>query len=348
MTISSSIILPPLAALYGTVTRTRLALYRRGFLRSSKLDAPVISVGNITAGGTGKTPLVEYVARIVAASGRRPCILTRGYGRNDPGQQVLVSDGTKILATELEAGDEPLLLAQRLKGLAAVISNANRLAAGQWALANLKSEVFILDDGFQHLRLARDLNIVTVDASDPWGNGHLLPKGLLREPIQGLRRADCVVLTRTDQSKEVDNLYRKIQAVNPNVSVFSSRMRTRGFVRLGADEIATEAPQSVAAFSAIGNHESFIRQLQSEGADPVTVTRFRDHYRYTQSDLDELVRKAKSAGAEALVTTAKDAVKLTNLSLSMPCYVLDIEIAIDEAEEFVSLVHASIMSRGPD
>lgn len=342
MTISSSIILPPFAALYGTVTRTRLALYRRGFLKSSKLDAPVISVGNITAGGTGKTPLVEYVARMVAASGRRVCILTRGYGRNDPGRQVLVSDGTKILATELEAGDEPLLLGQRLKGLAAVISNANRFAAGQWALANLKSEVFILDDGFQHLRLARDLNIVTVDASDPWGNGHLLPKGLLREPTQGLGRADCVVLTRTDQANDVDDLKREIQAINPNVSVLTSRMRTRGFVRLGASETAKEAPQAVAAFSAIGNHNSFIRQLNLEGVNPLTVARFRDHYRYTQSDVNEIVSKAKSAGAEALVTTAKDAVKLTNLSLSMPCYVLDIEIAIEDGDKLGQLIHQAL------
>lgn len=339
MTISSSIILPPFAALYGTVTRTRLALYRRGFLRSSKLDGPVISVGNMTAGGTGKTPLVEYVARIVAAGGRRVCILTRGYGRNDPGRQVLVSDGTKILATELEAGDEPLLLAQRLKGLAAVISNANRLAAGQWALANLKSEVFILDDGFQHLRLARDLNIVTVDASDPWGNGHLLPKGLLREPKQGLRRADCIVLTRCDQVNDVNFLQREIQDINPNATLLTSRMRTRSFVRLGAGEAVKEAPQAVAAFSAIGNHDSFIRQLNFEGVNPVTVTRFRDHYRYTQSDLDEIVSKAKSAGAEALVTTAKDAVKLTNLSLSMPCYVLDIEIEVENEDQLGQLIH---------
>jgi tetraacyldisaccharide 4'-kinase len=339
---SSSIILPPFAALYGTVTRTRLALYRRGVFKPRKLNAPVISVGNITAGGTGKTPLVEYVAQMVGAGGTKVCILTRGYGRKDPDRQVLVSDGAGILATEEQAGDEPLLLAERLKGLVAVISNASRLAAGQWALANLKSEVFILDDGFQHLQLARDLNILTVDASDPWGGGKLLPRGLLREPLQGLSRADCIVLTRSDQADNLNELQGKIKSINPSAPLFASRMRTRGFVRLGTDDIAEEPPQALAAFSAIGNHDSFVRQLKVEGVDPIAVMRFRDHHRYTQSDLDEIVSKAKSAGAQALATTAKDAVKLANLSLAMPCYVLDIEIEIDDEERFRELVNAAL------
>src|SRR6202040_1050727 len=152
MSSASSIILAPLSVLYGAVTRTRLALYRRGLLKPSKLDAPVISVGNITTGGTGKTPLVEWVGRALDREGRQVCILTRGYGRENPNTRIVVSNGKEILASEREAGAEPRLLAQSLLGLAAVISDADRFAAGQWAIKKFGSDVFILDDGFQHLR----------------------------------------------------------------------------------------------------------------------------------------------------------------------------------------------------
>src|SRR5678810_562776 len=150
---------PPLSLLYGAVTRTRLSLYRRGTFQTTKLDRPVISIGNITTGGTGKTPLVEWVARTVASHGKKVCILTRGYGRKDPHLQVIVSDGYGVLASPAEAGDEPYLLATKLTGQAAVISSADRIAAGEEAIKDFGTECFVLDDGFQHLRLARDLNI---------------------------------------------------------------------------------------------------------------------------------------------------------------------------------------------
>lgn len=201
-----SFVLPPLSLLYGAVTRTRLSLYRRGTFHTTKLDRPVISIGNITTGGTGKTPLVEWVARTVAAQGKKVCILTRGYGRKDPHLQVIVSDGYGVLASPTEAGDEPYLLASRLVGSAAVISSADRIAAGHEAINDFGTDCFVLDDGFQHLRLARDLNIVTIDATNPWGGGKLLPYGRLRETPESLSRADCVVITRCDQVRELDKL----------------------------------------------------------------------------------------------------------------------------------------------
>src|SRR5262244_514739 len=158
-----SLLLPPLSALYGAVTRTHLSLYQRGTFRTVKLDRPVISVGNITAGGTGKTPLVEWVAKTLASSGKKVCILTRGYRRKNPRTQVVASDGQTILATPTEAGDEPFLLANNLLGSAAVICNADRVSAGRYAIEMFGTECFVLDDGFQHFRLARDLNIVTID-----------------------------------------------------------------------------------------------------------------------------------------------------------------------------------------
>ncbi|HEY0430584.1 MAG TPA: tetraacyldisaccharide 4'-kinase, partial [Pyrinomonadaceae bacterium] len=188
--------LPPLSAVYAAVARARLAAYRRGWLSVAKLAAPVISVGNLTTGGTGKTPLVEWVCRVLAGESvpgivvaeppKKVCVLTRGYGRANPKSQVVVSNGTEILVDERDSGDEPMLLARNLLGTAAVIANPNRVAAGEWALKNLGSEAFVLDDGFQHLRLARDLDIVTIDATNPFGGSRLLPAGRLREPISGL------------------------------------------------------------------------------------------------------------------------------------------------------------------
>src|ERR1044072_6032860 len=147
-----SIVLPPLSLLYGAVTRTRLSLYRRGTFHTTKLDRPVISIGNISTGGTGKTPLVEHVVRVIAAQGKKACILSRGYGRQAPHLPAIGSHGYGVLASPSEAGDEPYLLATRLKGLAAVISSADRIAAGQEAIKEFGTEGFVFGEGFQHLR----------------------------------------------------------------------------------------------------------------------------------------------------------------------------------------------------
>src|SRR5216684_152482 len=161
MNSAATLALTPLGSLYGLAMKTRRAFYDSGRLRVHDLGVPVISVGNLTTGGTGKTPLVEWIARELAQTGRRVCILTRGYGRRNAGAQIIVSDGNEIISDAAQAGDEALLLAERLKGQAAVISAADRVSAACWAVENFHSNVFILDDGFQHLRVARNLNILT-------------------------------------------------------------------------------------------------------------------------------------------------------------------------------------------
>lgn len=342
MTTEASIFMAPMSALYGAVTEMRLALYRRGILKSAKLAVPVISVGNITTGGTGKTPLVEYIARVVAADGLKVCILTRGYGRENPNQRVLVSDGQTVLANHREAGDEPRLLAENLLGIAAVVGDANRFASGQWAVAELGAEVFILDDGFQHLQLARDLNVATIDATNPWGARHLLPRGQLRERPRGLARADCIVITRADQVDDLDLLKLEIEKVSDHRPVFTSRMRAIAIRQLG--ENATEQQEviaPVAAFSAIGNQRSFVSLLKDNGYELQFVSEFPDHHRYSQGDVDSIVEKAKKGGAKALITTAKDAVKLRDLTFDLPCYVLEIEISIEEKAAFVEMIRAA-------
>lgn len=328
-----SLILPPLSALYSAVTRTRLSLYQRGTFRTTKLDRPVISVGNMTVGGTGKTPLVEFVSKIIAGSGKKVCILTRGYGRQHPERQVIVSDGQAILATPAEAGDEPYLLATNLLGLAAVICNSDRLSAGRDAIEVFGTECFVLDDGFQHLRLARDLNIVTVDATNPWGSGQrggqLLPNGRLREPLAGLSRADCVVLTRCDQASNLDPLREQIRDLISGRPLFESTMKPR----------RSPFPSGpVAAFCAVGNPNSFFEQLRNSGYELVAEKAFRDHHVYTQKDIDDLTDAATRAGAKALITTAKDAVKLRALHFSLPYSVFEIEIAVRDEEALRRLI----------
>jgi tetraacyldisaccharide 4'-kinase len=312
-------------------------LYQRGTFKTAKLPRPVISVGNITTGGTGKTPLVEFVARTLADEGKKVCILTRGYRRKNPGERVLVSDGTTVFSSPAEAGDEPYLLASNLVGRAAVVSDANRFAAGEGAIKHLATDCFVLDDGFQHLQLARNLDIVTVDATNPFGGGQLLPYGRLREDVSGLKRADCFVLTRCDQVNTVNAIQQELAKLSGDRPVFLSRMSTSRIAPLSEDDAKTPT-DPVAAFCAIGNPESFFKHLALNGCDPVLRKAFRDHHAYSQSDIESVVAAAKQSGAKSLITTAKDAVKLRPLQFSLPCYSLDVEIKIDNEEGFKRLV----------
>jgi tetraacyldisaccharide 4'-kinase len=333
-----SILLPPLSVLYGAVVSTRTSLYTRGTFRTKRLERPVISIGNITAGGTGKTPMAEWVARVLVAEGKRVCILTRGYGRKNPNERVLVSDGQSVLTTAEEAGDEPFLLATNLTGIAAVVCDQDRYAAGTGAIKHLKTECFILDDGFQHLQLARDLNIVTIDATNPFGGGHLLPYGTLRESVSGLDRADCIVLTRTDQQEDLGGVKKELRKLTGDRPIFTSRMKVSEVTCFGGNGTELTLGSKVAAFCAIGNSSTFYRQVRHAGFSVVYQKSFTDHHRYSQSDLDKITRKALESNAAALITTAKDAVKLTGLKLDMPCFVLQIEIDIDNASTLKHLI----------
>lgn len=345
-----SFALRPLGSLYGVAMRARRALYRSGRLHVHELGVPVVSVGNLTTGGTGKTPLVEWIANELARMGRRVCILTRGYGRRSSGTRVIVSDGNEILSDANRSGDEPLLLAERLKGLAAVICDADRVSAARWAVENFKSDVFILDDGFQHLRVARNLNILTIDATNPWGNGRLLPAGILREPLAELTRAECIVITRADDLHTTEALRHEI-AAQTRGPIFCSRMRLSGLRPiegdLGRSLITAEEikASTVAAFCGIGNPKSFFSLLRRGGYQLGHTQVFRDHHIYTQSDIDRFVRESVTRGAQILLTTAKDEVKLRSLKSELPCYAADIAIEIENQEKLRALVEKAIQDK---
>lgn len=335
----------PLGLLYSTAMRARAALYRKGLLPSYELGVPVISVGNITMGGTGKTPVVAYVAQALAREGLRVCILTRGYGRRKSRKRVLVSDGENIRAGAAEGGDEPRLLAEMLRGAAAVLSDKDRVAAAAWARRELGSEVFVLDDGFQHLRIRRELDIVTVDATNPFGGRRILG---LRESPASLKRADLIIITRSEQAPDINALKRKVEALSGKKNTLISRTRT-GAVRPLANQThsALSAPSSyrVAAFCALGNSQSFFRHLQRSGFDLTYTRAFKDHHAYTQSDIERITRDALEHGAEALLTTAKDAVKLSSLRVALPCFVVEIEFAFENELTLRKLLRQAIRKR---
>jgi len=336
---ATKLALTPLSFMYGLGVRMRNALYRRGILRTHEIDAPVISVGNLTVGGTGKTPLVEWIAGRLAQAGLRVTVLTRGYGRKSSGR-VVVSDGSRICSNVDEAGDEPFLLAQNLNGRAAVICDADRVAAARWAIDSLKTDVFVLDDAFQHQRIKRNLNILTIDATNPWGDRSLLPKGKLREPINELSRAGCVVITRAVNSS-VNELRSEIESKWPGLPTFVSSMEFVGLQKpdeINSSETLAIGETPVAAFCGIGNPESFFSLLRSAGYQLKDTSAFRDHHNYHQADIDRLVNHATRIGAEAFLTTAKDAVKLKSLSLALPCYAVNIVMKIEDEERFLEYI----------
>ncbi|MDT7689412.1 MAG: tetraacyldisaccharide 4-kinase [Acidobacteriota bacterium] len=360
-----SLALAPLGMLYGAVARARLRLYRSGFLKSENVGAPVISVGNLTTGGTGKTPLVEWTARALASEGRRVCVLTRGYGRADEGRRVVASDGARVLAEVSECGDEPRLLAERLLGAASVVCDRDRVAAARWAKENLRADVFVLDDGFQHLRIARDLDVVTLDATAPWGGGHLLPRGRLREPASGLSRADCVVITRAELAANLEELRAEVvRLCGGRAEVVASRVRTRALTPLSRSgvevedcisraevEDATSRAQveegtPVAAFCAVGNPRAFFEHVRREGFELLHTRAFPDHHAYTTSEVESLARDARSRGARVLLTTAKDAVKLHGMEFALPCYVVEIDLEFEDEGVMLGLLRKALSVSG--
>lgn len=311
----------PLAACalpYGFGSRLRPWLYGRDLLKSKSLPGFVVSVGNITVGGTGKTPAVAMLAQWAQNKGYRTVILSRGYGGTYHDRVLEVSDGKHIKAGPLEAGDEPCLLAKRLPTVPLIVSR-KRYHAGRFAHKKFASDFFILDDGFQHLNLKRDLDLVLMDASNPFGNGHLLPWGPLREPISQLVRADAFILTRT-----ADHDHNALKFLNMKFSktpVFSADHLPSKVVFPHSNEVHEPGyikGQPVLAFAGIAHPEEFSKTLTRLGADIVYFKGFQDHYPFTREDLRTLIRIKKRMGARYLLTTEKDWTRINGLDLTSP------------------------------
>ncbi|MBV9217536.1 MAG: tetraacyldisaccharide 4'-kinase [Acidobacteria bacterium] len=319
--------------LYGRVANLRNYLYDRGVFEAHDLGAFTVSIGNITAGGTGKTPLVAYVSELLAARGEKVCILTRGYGRRDPSRRIVVTADS----ASSNAGDEPVELAQRLKDKAVIIADSDRFAAGEWAKRKFGVTAFVLDDGFQHRRIRRDIDIVCIDAANPFGGGEMLPSGRLREPLANLLRATAIVITRADLVEDLGGLRDEITQFAPAAQIFECRNVLRKIYGLKTDEPLTAGQTRAYAFCGLGNPDSFFALLAKQSIGIAGVKSFPDHHNYTQADITALHREAMEAGAELLLTTAKDAVKLRDLSFTLPCGVVGIDLELDDAERFAAI-----------
>jgi tetraacyldisaccharide 4'-kinase len=303
-----------------------------------KLSAPVISIGNLTMGGTGKTPCVLQVAEVLKRGGHWPGILTRGYGRSSPIGHMAVAPGAHV-RTE-KSGDEPQILIR--SGIAPVGIGADRYQTGVLLSHEFHPDVILLDDGFQHRKLARDLDIVLIDALNPFGGGDVFPAGRLREPVEGLARADVVLITRSDVSDLAPAIERVVRQWNPRVPVLRAWMEPEAWVehKTGARFPLEQAPFGPAGvFCGLGNPQSFLRTLQRMGVRVVGSVEFDDHHRYGPRELLYTAYQLQAKGATALVITEKDSVNLCEgcdeLVAPLGIYWLKVRMRIEGEEELV-------------
>ena len=370
------------AKLYELGVRLRVAAYETTYLKPKRLNSIVISIGNITLGGTGKTPFVEYIARYLKQEGHSVAILTRGYSRGSRGRRVLnvpassasvensahlvtgdhvgreqsVSNGSAPgqvfengLETHREFGDEPLMLARGLPDVPIIIDK-NRFAAGQWAERETGARVMVLDDAYQHLALGRDLNILLIDATDPFGGFEMAPFGRLREPLYGLKRADAVIVTRAHRSFDQGQLLTVLKLFcGPTVPVMYFHSTLARFRHLPTGEVydAREfAGWNAALLCGIGNPLAFADDVLQIGINIVSESFFADHHSYTQDEVDQVNRAAEAAQAHAILITEKDAVRMEGLQFgAIPVYAAQLEIQGDDEVRLKSLLLRTVTSK---
>lgn len=321
----------PFTLPYGAYVRLRAFAYRKGILRPKRLDGRVISVGNLTTGGTGKTPMVLWIAERLLAEGITPGILTRGYGG-----QLLLGGSTS---------DEVQLLSKRLGDRVLFGVGANRLARGR-ELVQRGVKWFILDDGFQHLQLARNVDIVLIDAIHPFGGGHLLPSGRLREPRSALKRAHAIVITRSDHAPKLETALRR----DTDAPIFYARNWLDSIRLLRGGDSGEEDPRSrfrtFFAFCGIGNPDSFLADLHDWGLRVVGHQFFPDHHRYIQHDLESVGAAAHAAGADGLICTEKDVFNLAGVKWrAVDIWYCRIGLRIGREDEFWAVIKSATASR---
>jgi tetraacyldisaccharide 4'-kinase len=323
-----------LSLLYGAMIRFRSLLFRLKLLRSNNLPCPVVSIGNITLGGTGKTPAVIAVAGFLSRRGKHPVVVSRGYGRTDEALVQVVSDGRSLLMNAQTGGDEPVLIASKLPNVPVVVGSS-RYQAAQHALQQFPVDVVILDDGFQHQRLRRSLDIALVDATDPFGNGKLFPAGILREPVSALGRAQAIIVTRAGKKDSMagllDNIRRTTQA-----QIFTSVHQPIDLVDCSTGEkkpLSALRNAKAFVFSGIARPLSFTSVLTSLGVNIAAESVYPDHYHYLKSDLALIFKKAADARVNMIITTEKDMVRLNDLRPD-GIWALRIELDVIEREEW--------------
>jgi tetraacyldisaccharide 4'-kinase len=325
----------PLAPFYAGIMALRAYLYRRGVFRSEKLPVPVICIGNLTMGGTGKTPLVMAITRMLQVMGRKPALVSRGYGGRAREAVNVVADGRTVLLDAAAAGDEPKLLAESLPGVP-VLTGKRRALGGREAIARFGADSVVLDDGFQHLALARDLDLVLFNAHAELQEGRVFPGGGLRESFGALARAHAVIITgvEAETNSKAEEFRRFLQGRFPGLPVFTSGYRPVTLRKEPGAEtcaLATVKEMDLCGFCGIATPESFRQILAGLGCRLRGFRSFRDHYRYGRADLEKLVRWARRQGGRGLITTEKDFVKIAPFCKGgLPVFVLRVELTLDQ------------------
>ncbi len=317
----------------------RVFLYRVGIFKTEKLGCRVVSIGNLTAGGTGKTPLILNIAQLLRDSGERVVVISRGYKGRKRKEVTVVSQGEGPLVPWEEAGEEPYWLACRSKGVP-VLVGINRYRVGCYALKKFQATVILLDDGFQHLKLHRDLDVLLLDCTAPFGNGYLLPRGLLREPISHMKRANVVVLTRVNQTQNAEETFQKIKPWVEDKPIFRLNFFPTGISFIGGkseQDIDFIRGKRVLAVSGIGNPSNFRKMLLGLDAKEVVEKVYPDHHHYSQGDIDEILEEGRLL--DLIITTGKDSVKISPfLEKGSAVGVLEIEGRFPEKKEWMAYI----------
>ena len=323
-----------LSVIYGAAINLRRIFYGLHIIKAKGLPCPVISIGNITLGGTGKTPAVIQIAGFLSRAGIAPVIVSRGYARKHEDDIVVVSDGNSVLVDPKMGGDEPVLIASKITGVPVVVGK-KKYAAAVLAIGQFNPDVVLLDDGFQHRQLKRDIDIVLVDAGAPFGNGRLFPKGILREPIAALKRAHAVLITRVDSIEEVNTLKSFIQR-HTNARIFTSCQVPVDLIDYRSGDVkplSSLRGARVLALAGIARPASFFTLLQTLEANVAATCTYPDHFDYQKSDLAAVFQQGADAQVQMIVTTEKDAVRIKSMHAD-GIWALRIELAVHERDEW--------------
>jgi tetraacyldisaccharide 4'-kinase len=341
--------LAPLTPLYAAMVAARARLYDGGWLKVSRLAVPVISVGNLTVGGSGKSPMVDLIARLLSGRGRAPAVVSRGYGGTRPGRATVVSAGNGPLVDARVAGDEPVMLAAALEGIPVIVAR-RKLDGAELAVSQYGARCVVLDDAFQHRALARDLDLLLLDGIEPFGNGQLLPAGPLREPVSAMARCGAIVITCSDRANVAarNAIAQAAARYCPAAPVFHAMTHPVALLDVTAGAgipLARLEGARVVCFAGIAHPDRFFQDVARAGADLSDAFAFPDHHRFGVADVDAIAAAASRASADFILTTQKDVARLWGLPEMgrLPrLHALRVATVVEERDAFAELLEGAV------
>jgi len=346
----SGLILSVFSAIYGTLIRIRDIFYRRGIFSQKRLSCRVISIGNITVGGTGKTPMTIHLAGMLTGLGYKIVVVSRGYRGRVEKKGGIVSNGREILMGPDSSGDEPFMMAARLNNIPVVVGQ-NRYSAGLLAIRNFNPDILLLDDGFQHRKLFRDIDLLLLDSRRPFGNFHLIPRGVLREPVDSIDRADSCILTKSSSRDagipdEIKNISKGHPVFTAYNAYYFFKINKDGVSTLTADfnnepssDFSCMAGKKVVAFSGIAGNDYFRKTLSEFKCDLLEFFGFQDHYRYTVGDMERISKSVRDRRAELVMTTEKDFARMDGkFNFPVDIIVVGVKMCIKDENSFKEFI----------